>query len=42
VDDALLEFLERLAEVGEDNDARETARPKRMLEEIALKLSGGT
>ena len=25
VDDALLEFLERLAEVGEDNDARETA-----------------
>jgi predicted O-methyltransferase YrrM len=31
VDDALLEFLEKLAEVGEENDARETARPKRML-----------
>src|SRR5262249_13169513 len=25
------EFLEKLAKVGEDNDARETARPKRML-----------
>src|SRR5215470_2522388 len=31
VDEALLEFLEKLAKVGEDNDARETARPKRML-----------
>ena len=31
MDDALLEFLEKLAKVGDDNDARETARPKRML-----------
>jgi predicted O-methyltransferase YrrM len=31
VDDALLELLERVARFGEDNDARETARPKRML-----------
>ncbi len=28
---ALLELLEKLAKFGEDNDARETARPKRML-----------
>ena len=28
---ALLELLERLARFGEDNDARETARPQRML-----------
>lgn len=31
MDDTLLEFLEKLARIGEDNDARETARPKRML-----------
>jgi predicted O-methyltransferase YrrM len=31
VDHALLELLEALARLGEDNDARETARPKRML-----------
>ena len=31
MDDALLGFLEKLAKFGEDNDARETARPKRML-----------
>jgi len=31
VDHALLEFLEKLAKFGEDNDAREAARPKRML-----------
>jgi predicted O-methyltransferase YrrM len=31
MDDTLLGFLEKLARVGEDNDARETARPKRML-----------
>ena len=31
MDDALLELLEKLAKVGEDNDARETARPKRLL-----------
>jgi predicted O-methyltransferase YrrM len=31
VDNALLELLERLARFGEDNDSRETARPKRML-----------
>jgi predicted O-methyltransferase YrrM len=31
VDDALVELLEKLARFGEDNDARETARPKRML-----------
>jgi predicted O-methyltransferase YrrM len=31
VDDALLEFLEKLARFGEDNDARETGRPRRML-----------
>jgi len=31
VDDALLELLDKLAKLGEDNDARETARPKRML-----------
>ena len=31
MDDALLRFLEKLAKSGEDNDARETARPKRML-----------
>ena len=31
MDDALLKILEDLAKVGEDNDARETARPKRML-----------
>jgi len=31
VDDTLLAFLEKLAKLGEDNDARETARPKRML-----------
>ena len=28
---ALIELLERLARFGEDNDARETARPRRML-----------
>jgi predicted O-methyltransferase YrrM len=31
VDDALLGLLETLAKRGEDNDARETARPRRML-----------
>ena len=31
MDDALLGLLERLAHHGEDNDARETARPRRML-----------
>ena len=31
MDDVLLAFLERLARLGEDNDARELARPKRML-----------
>ena len=31
MDDTLLGLLEKLAEFGEDNDARETARPKRML-----------
>lgn len=31
MDATLLELLERLARLGEDNDARETARPKRML-----------
>jgi predicted O-methyltransferase YrrM len=31
LDDALLDLLERVARFGEDNDARETARPKRML-----------
>jgi predicted O-methyltransferase YrrM len=31
VDDSLLVFLEKLAKIGEDNDARETARSKRML-----------
>jgi len=31
MDAALLELLERLARFGQDNDARETARPKRML-----------
>ena len=31
MDDALLALLERLARFGEDNDARETARPRRML-----------
>jgi len=31
VDDALLGLLEKLAKLGEDNDARETARPRRML-----------
>jgi predicted O-methyltransferase YrrM len=31
VDHALLELLDALARLGEDNDARETARPKRML-----------
>jgi len=31
VDHALLDLLEKLARFGEDNDARETARPKRML-----------
>lgn len=31
MDDALLEILEQLAKFGEDNDSRETARPKRML-----------
>src|SRR2546422_11082450 len=29
--DPLLMFLEKLAKIGEDNDARETARPRRML-----------
>jgi len=31
MDDTLLGLLERLAQLGEDNDARETARPRRML-----------
>jgi predicted O-methyltransferase YrrM len=31
VDDTLMELLEKLATFGESNDARETARPKRML-----------
>ncbi|HMH50468.1 MAG TPA: class I SAM-dependent methyltransferase [Candidatus Acidoferrum sp.] len=31
MDDALLALLEKLAVIGEDNDARETARPRRML-----------
>ena len=31
MNDVLLELLEKLAKVGEDNDARETERPKRML-----------
>jgi predicted O-methyltransferase YrrM len=31
VDSALLELLERLARAGAENDARETERPKRML-----------
>ena len=31
MNDTLLMFLEALAKTGEDNDARETARPKRML-----------
>ncbi len=31
MDRARLELLEKLARLGEDNDARETARPKRML-----------
>ena len=31
MDNALLGLLERLARFGEDNDARETARPRRML-----------
>ena len=31
MDTRLLAFLEKLAETGETNDARETARPKRML-----------
>jgi predicted O-methyltransferase YrrM len=31
VNDTLLVLLEKLAKIGEDNDARETARPKRML-----------
>ena len=31
MDDARLHFLETLARVGEDNDARETARSRRML-----------
>jgi predicted O-methyltransferase YrrM len=31
LDRALLELLDRLARFGEDNDARETARPRRML-----------
>jgi predicted O-methyltransferase YrrM len=31
VDDALLGLLEKLASLGEQNDARETARPRRML-----------
>lgn len=31
MDDALLELLDRLAAFGEDNDARESARPRRML-----------
>src|SRR5215470_15342753 len=31
MDPTLLALLERLAQFGEDNDSRETARPKRML-----------
>src|SRR3990172_8974460 len=31
MDDTLQVFLEKLAKIGEDTDARETARPKRML-----------
>jgi predicted O-methyltransferase YrrM len=31
MNDTLLLFLERLATIGEENDARQTARPKRML-----------
>lgn len=31
MENALLEFLEKLARFGEENDAREAARPKRML-----------
>src|SRR3989454_10344028 len=31
MDGALLALLDRLARFGEDNDARETARPRRML-----------
>src|SRR5437773_3457408 len=31
MDDVLLELLEKLAKFGEDNDTRETERPKRML-----------
>ena len=31
MDDALLQLLEQLAKFGQDNDSRETARPKRML-----------
>lgn len=31
MDNALLGFLEKLAKFGEENDAREAARPKRML-----------
>jgi predicted O-methyltransferase YrrM len=31
VDDSLLTFLEMLAKFGEENDARQTARPQRML-----------
>ena len=31
MNDTLLVLLERLAKIGDDNDARETARPKRML-----------
>ena len=31
MDATLVGFLERVAKFGEDNDARETARPKRML-----------
>ena len=31
MNDALLQLLETLAALGEDNDARETARPRRML-----------
>lgn len=31
MDEALRDLLERLARLGEDNDARETARPRRLL-----------
>jgi len=31
MDDTLLELLEKLAKIGEENDARETERPKRLL-----------